>query len=87
MHQLRGHVCAAHRARKCASPLKLSPGGGGRYRDPEFIKNGARIKTKGFKTDLLTDYALDFIGQNKDKPFFLAAGSASFPCTEGRRSM
>ena len=47
------------------------PGGGGRYRDPEFIRNGARVQTKGYKTDLLTDYALEFIDQNKDRPFFL----------------
>jgi len=47
------------------------PGGGGTFRDPEFVKNGTRVKTKGFKTDLLTDYALEFIDQNKDRPFFL----------------
>jgi choline-sulfatase len=47
------------------------PGGGGTYRDPEFIKNGARVKTKGYKTDLVADFALEFLESNKDRPFFL----------------
>lgn len=47
------------------------PGGGGTYKDPVFIKNGARVQTTGFKTDLVTDFALEFIEGNKDKPFFL----------------
>lgn len=47
------------------------PGGGSTYRDPEFIQNGARVKTKGFKTDLVTDFALEFIHANRDRPFFL----------------
>jgi arylsulfatase A-like enzyme len=47
------------------------PGGGSTYRNPEFVKNGARLKTNGFKTDLVTDFALEFIETNKDRPFFL----------------
>jgi arylsulfatase A-like enzyme len=47
------------------------PGGGSRYRDPEFIKNGQRVQMKGFKTDLVTDSALEFIDRSKDGPFFL----------------
>jgi arylsulfatase A-like enzyme len=47
------------------------PGGGSTYRNPEFIKNGARVKTNGFKTDLVTDFALEFIDANKNRPFFL----------------
>jgi hypothetical protein len=37
------------------------PGGGGPYKDPEFIRNGKRVKREGYKTDLVTDYAIDFI--------------------------
>ncbi|MFB3826290.1 MAG: sulfatase [Bryobacteraceae bacterium] len=47
------------------------PGGGGTYRDPEFIKNGATVKTKGFKTDLVGDFAIEFLEANKQRPFFL----------------
>ncbi len=47
------------------------PGGGGTYRDPEFIKNGTKVKTKGYKTDLVADFAIEFLEANKNKPFFL----------------
>ena len=47
------------------------PGGGGTYRDPEFVTNGVRHKTTGFKTNLVTDGALEFLDTVKDKPFFL----------------
>ncbi|MCP5110410.1 MAG: sulfatase-like hydrolase/transferase, partial [bacterium] len=47
------------------------PGGGGAYRDPEFAKNGQRIRRQGYKTDLLGDDAIEFIEQNRERPFFL----------------
>jgi len=47
------------------------PGGGGTYRDPVFVKNGAEVKTTGYKTDLVTDFALEFLNQNQNQPFFL----------------
>jgi arylsulfatase A-like enzyme len=47
------------------------PGGGGPYRDPEFFHNGERIRRSGYKTDLVTDAALEFLDQAKDGPFFL----------------
>jgi choline-sulfatase len=47
------------------------PGGGGTYRDPEFVTNGVRRKLSGFKTDLVTDGALEFLDQAKDDPFYL----------------
>jgi arylsulfatase A-like enzyme len=47
------------------------PGGGGPYKDPEFIRNGKRVKREGYKTDLVTDYAIDFIDANRARPFFL----------------
>jgi arylsulfatase A-like enzyme len=47
------------------------PGGGGSYRDPEFVTNGRSRKLAGFKTDLVGDGALDFLGQVKDRPFYL----------------
>jgi arylsulfatase A-like enzyme len=47
------------------------PGGGGTYRDPEFVKNGRRAKIAGYKTDIVGDCALGFLDQHKEKPFFL----------------
>ncbi len=47
------------------------PGGGGTYRDPEIVRNGARVKTQGYKTDVVTDCALEFLDQSRGKPFFL----------------
>ncbi|MEO7651893.1 MAG: sulfatase-like hydrolase/transferase [Bryobacteraceae bacterium] len=47
------------------------PGGGGAYQDPEFVTNGKRRKLSGFKTDLVTDGALEFIEQSRNSPFYL----------------
>jgi arylsulfatase A-like enzyme len=48
------------------------PGGGGTYRSPAFVKNGQKLKTEGFKTDMQGDWALEFLdGVNRTKPFFL----------------
>ena len=48
------------------------PGGGGTYRSPAFVKNGKKLKTEGFKTDMQGDWALEFLdGVNRTKPFFL----------------
>lgn len=47
------------------------PGGGGPYRDAEFVKNGERIRHTGFKTDAMTDYALEFLEREKENPFYL----------------
>jgi arylsulfatase A-like enzyme len=48
------------------------PGGSGPYRDPEFVHNGTREKPGRFKTDAVTDYAIDFLNQQKNgHPFYL----------------
>ncbi|HYM11507.1 MAG TPA: sulfatase-like hydrolase/transferase, partial [Bryobacterales bacterium] len=47
------------------------PGGGGTYRDPEFVKNGERVKYKGFKTDAVGDFAIEFLEKHHQRPFFL----------------
>ncbi len=47
------------------------PGGGGTYRDPEFVKNGQKIKYQGYKTDAVGDYAIEFLNSHHDRPFFL----------------
>ncbi|MCF6284820.1 MAG: sulfatase-like hydrolase/transferase [Candidatus Hydrogenedentes bacterium] len=45
--------------------------GQGRYRDPEFNVNGEQVKRKGHTTDLVADYAVDFLEDAGDEPFCL----------------
>ena len=47
--------------------------GQGVYYDPELNVDGQAVKRRGYITDLLTDYALDWLKQERDatKPFFL----------------
>lgn len=40
------------------------------YFDTQLQHNDQQIKTKGYISDVLTDYAIDFIQTNKDNPFF-----------------
>lgn len=48
------------------------PGGGGTYRDPEYVVNGVKRKIPGFKTDITGDMALAFLSQQKaEQPFYL----------------
>ena len=50
----------------------LSFKGQGVYHDPLFNINGQRVEHQGYTTDLLTNYALDFIRkQPKDQPYFV----------------
>lgn len=49
----------------------LSFKGQGVYHDPLFNINGRNVPQKGYTTDLLTDYTIEFIAQQpKDKPYF-----------------
>jgi arylsulfatase A-like enzyme len=46
--------------------------GQGRYYNPVFFENGDTVKYEGYTTDLITDFALEFIeNRDKDKPFCL----------------
>ena len=47
--------------------------GQGVYIDPTLNVNGKDVERKGYMTDLLTDYALDWLDEqkNRDDPFFL----------------
>lgn len=40
------------------------------YFDTKLEHNESSIETKGYITDVLTDYALDFINKNQNQPFF-----------------
>jgi arylsulfatase A-like enzyme len=48
--------------------------GQGRYFDCPIEVNGAATPTKGFIDDVTTDYAADFIRENRDRPFLLILG-------------
>jgi arylsulfatase A-like enzyme len=41
------------------------------YFDTELERNGKRVKTRGYITDIFTDEAIRFIEQNRRRPFFL----------------
>ena len=41
-------------------------------KDPKIELNGALQQAYGYTSDILTDHAIDFIGQVSDKPFFLS---------------
>ena len=45
--------------------------GQGDYYDPLLNIDGKERKVKGYVSDLLTDYALEWLKQKRDKPFFL----------------
>lgn len=47
------------------------PGGGGTYRNPEFVKNGVRVHINEYKTDAVGDCAVEFLDQTKGRPFYL----------------
>jgi arylsulfatase A-like enzyme len=51
----------------------ISFGGQGVYFNPDFNIDGKRVKREGHVSDLLTDYALDWLknGRDQNKPFFL----------------
>jgi N-acetylglucosamine-6-sulfatase len=49
----------------------LSFDGQGQYFDPALNENGRDFTEKGYMTDILTDYALRWIKQPKEKPFCL----------------
>jgi len=65
------HMGRDEQAQRGFSFWHTVPGGGGTYRDPEFVTNGQRRKLAGYKTDLVTDGALQFLETVKDKPFYL----------------
>jgi len=49
----------------------VSFSGQGVYTDPLLNIDGQDIQTTGHITDILTDYALEFLGRDRQKPFFL----------------
>lgn len=52
----------------------MSHKGQGNYFDNEFNINGKRQVVKGYYTSVVTDYAVDFLKQERKKPFLLVLG-------------
>ncbi|QOY91112.1 sulfatase family protein [Paludibaculum fermentans] len=65
------HMGDDDKAQRGFSYWHTVPGGGGTYRDPEFVTNGTRRKLTGYKTNLVTDGALEFLDTVRNKPFVL----------------
>ncbi|MGJ5818427.1 sulfatase family protein [Paludibaculum fermentans] len=65
------HMGDDDKAQRGFSYWHTVPGGGGTYRDPEFVTNGVRRKLTGYKTNLVTDGALEFLDTVRNKPFVL----------------
>jgi N-acetylglucosamine-6-sulfatase len=49
----------------------VSVRGQGRYLDPDFNVDGKPVKRQGYFTDILNQYAVDFLRRPHDKPFLL----------------
>lgn len=50
---------------------KILPGQGA-YHDPDFIEMGQNVEHEGYVTDLITDFAIDWVrGRDPEKPFAL----------------
>lgn len=47
------------------------PGGASPFLDVAFVKDGSRVQTHGYKDDRVTDYGIEFIEANRQRPFFL----------------
>jgi N-acetylglucosamine-6-sulfatase len=45
--------------------------GQGVYENPAFNIDGEQVPREGYVTDLITDYAMEFIERSKERPFFL----------------
>lgn len=49
--------------------------GQGNYYNPDFITANDTIQREGYVTDIISEYAFEFLnGRDKDKPFFLVVG-------------
>ncbi|MFC2076649.1 sulfatase-like hydrolase/transferase [candidate division KSB1 bacterium] len=45
--------------------------GQGPYFDPTFNVDGEHVERQGYTADLITEYSVDFVEKNKDRPFML----------------
>ncbi len=54
---------------------------GNSHLDATFEHNGQYVKSRGYSTDVLFDQGIDFIGRNREKPFFcfISTPAVHFP--------
>jgi len=50
----------------------VMPSGASRYQDPEMIRDGEVSVHPGYRVDIITEGALEFIEANKDRTFYLS---------------
>ena len=62
--------------------------GQGAYNDPTLNINGERVEESGYITDVLTDYALEWMKEKDDRPYalFLSYKAVHFPFTPATRN-
>lgn len=65
------HMGSASDAPRAGFDRWVSFRGQGRYYDPILNVDGQRVEAQGYVTDLLTDYAIDWMKQDRDQPYFL----------------
>ena len=70
-HAGKWHMGDDEHAQAGFSDWACVPGGGGTYKDAVFTRNGKRVETRGFKDDFTADYSIEFIEQNRNRPFCL----------------
>jgi N-acetylglucosamine-6-sulfatase len=65
------HMDSASSAPRLGFDYWLSFAGQGVYKDPYLNENGREFRRHGYLTDILTEYAVDFIQAPRKKPFCL----------------
>ena len=50
---------------------KVLSGGGTYYNYPEYMVDGLPVRKEDYVSDIITDDAIDFIEDNKDRPFYI----------------
>ncbi|NLF56077.1 MAG: sulfatase-like hydrolase/transferase, partial [Candidatus Hydrogenedens sp.] len=74
-----GYVGKWHMGGESADPRPgfdrwVSFKGQGVYYNPTFNIDGQSVPREGYVTDLITDYAVEFIEENRERPFMLYVG-------------
>lgn len=66
------HLGNSYEAQKGFSYWEVIARGGTNYMLPEYIRDGKVVIEDRYVTDIITDDALKFLDENKDKPFYLS---------------
>ena len=66
------HLGNSYESQKGFSFWEVIARGGTNYMLPEYIRNGKPVIEERYVTDIITDDALRFLEDNKEKPFYLS---------------